>query len=256
MTTPTLLTDFISYGLAANMPVTPNVPAGCSAFYYQTDTLTLKCWTGAAWVTVGGAASGPTIVQTATPVCGAAVQSVTFGMAPTNGNLLIALAASNSGRAANTGWTKADIQDSGGTDFGLLYWKIAGAGESTTQTPFASADIGAIVCYEINGGAPIAVSKGAPGSPLFKDASGTSASGTLNLLTTGGLVVGFFENTSNATDLPTAPSGVTLDSSHAVGSGRTMQGFTANSGLTGTTLAISATYAGSDSYKLNAWQIH
>lgn len=50
----TLITDYMGYGVAASRPASPNVPSGCLAFYYATDTLVESAWNGAAWVTLNG----------------------------------------------------------------------------------------------------------------------------------------------------------------------------------------------------------
>ena len=91
----------------------------------------------------------PAVVQTAKSNASA---SVTFGSAPTNGNLMIAMWVSPTGSAANTGWTVVGT-DTSGTDFSVIAWKKAGAGESTTQTPISGGNPTncGLVVWELNG---------------------------------------------------------------------------------------------------------
>lgn len=55
--TSTVMTDWLGRGTHAARPVTPPIPAGGTAFYYETDTLATFGWTGAAWAPTQG--SGP-----------------------------------------------------------------------------------------------------------------------------------------------------------------------------------------------------
>jgi hypothetical protein len=59
MTASTLITDYIGRGLAASRPATPNVPSGCTALYFSTDTLAFEYWDGSAWQPIGGGGSSP-----------------------------------------------------------------------------------------------------------------------------------------------------------------------------------------------------
>lgn len=62
--------------------------------------------------------------------------SVTMSAAPTNGNLLVAFATSAiGGETIGTGWTNIIIQGEGTLD-GCWAYKVAGASEPTTQTPY------------------------------------------------------------------------------------------------------------------------
>lgn len=106
------------------------------------------------WVVAnpGGYSSGtpPTIVQVSGDTTGGA--SITLGATPTNGNLLVAMCFNPSVASAGTGWT-LQVNQGTGTDFGLILTKVAGAGESTTQSPLNSSPggTGAIVVWEITG---------------------------------------------------------------------------------------------------------
>lgn len=97
----------------------------------------------------GSAGTPPTIVQSGVTNTASAGCSVTLGAAPTNGNLLVAFT-SASGAAPGTGWTSV-ASNSGGTAFGLIATKVAGAGESTTQTPCTSTGAAGVVMWELNG---------------------------------------------------------------------------------------------------------
>lgn len=93
----------------------------------------------------------PVIVQYAAAV-GNGIESVTLGAAPTEGNLLIAVTI-NSNPGTGTGWTRIAVPSgySGGNTIGLLI-KLAGSGESATQTPniYSSTACGVAV-FEISG---------------------------------------------------------------------------------------------------------
>lgn len=98
--------------------------------------------------TGGIAGTPPSIVQFAHSNTS---NSVAFGVAPTNGNLLVAICV-DTGSGAGTGWTAEDT-DAGGAAFGLIATKVAGVGESTTQTPMAagSNNVMVICAWEITG---------------------------------------------------------------------------------------------------------
>ena len=63
MTAPTLITDYLSAGLAAARPAAPTPPTGGTLLYLATDTGVLSAWDGAAWVegtyADGGATASP-----------------------------------------------------------------------------------------------------------------------------------------------------------------------------------------------------
>ena len=50
MPVSTSILTFISAGTHASRPFSPSVPSGCSALYYETDTLHWFAWNGSAWV--------------------------------------------------------------------------------------------------------------------------------------------------------------------------------------------------------------
>lgn len=152
MSNSTLITDYLGRGTHSARPATPPIPAGGTALYYETDTTTLFYWNGAAWVSAGGGLSAgtpPTIVQSG--ISTAASASITLGGAPANGNLLVAVTANPTTSTAGAGWTIQET-DQGGTDFVNIVTKVAGAGESATQSPIGSAPTNALICmWELNG---------------------------------------------------------------------------------------------------------
>ncbi|MBB2200707.1 hypothetical protein [Gluconacetobacter tumulisoli] len=56
----TLITDYFGYGVLANRPVAPGLPAGCLGFYYATDVGQVYAWDGAwqAWAPPGQSFAG------------------------------------------------------------------------------------------------------------------------------------------------------------------------------------------------------
>ncbi len=148
----TLITQYLGEGTAASRPATPSVAAGCIAFYYATDTSTLSVWNGSSWVAAGGgynAGTPPTVVQSGHDVAGN--KQITLGSAPINGNLLIAMTVNTPATTPGSGWTLL-ASNTSGTDDGYIYYKVAGAGESTTQAPLAANEApGCMVIWEING---------------------------------------------------------------------------------------------------------
>lgn len=76
-----------------------------------------------------------------------ATVSVTLGAAPAEGNLLVAMVSFPSGAetlAATGTWTELTRVDP--ADKSALYWKVAGAGESATQSPALASDAKTWVC--------------------------------------------------------------------------------------------------------------
>jgi hypothetical protein len=62
MSSSTLITDYLGSGTHASRPAAPPIPAGGTAFYYETDTTNTFVWIGASWVQInGGGASEPSI---------------------------------------------------------------------------------------------------------------------------------------------------------------------------------------------------
>lgn len=80
-TASSFLGQYLQFGLAAAMPVTPNV-LGCIAFYYATDTNVLSVWDNAAWVTVPTGASTSALTLITEVVTASSASSVTFSAIP------------------------------------------------------------------------------------------------------------------------------------------------------------------------------
>lgn len=148
---PRLLT-YLGSGALAGRPAAPSIASGMIGWWYSTDTHVVSFWdgTGAAWHDTGYTAGTlPTVVQTAFSVGGG--NSAVFGVAPTNGNLLVAMLFNPTNNTAGAGWARVGT-NSTGTDFGSVMTKTAGAGESTTQTPGSGIGAaGGIVIWEIAG---------------------------------------------------------------------------------------------------------
>lgn len=237
MASSTLITDYLAEGTHAARPVTPNVPTGGTALYYETDTTNTFAWSGAAWVQINGGGGGatPAIVQNGAISGSSGIQSVTLGAAPTLGNMLIAFVDNASSQTAGTGWTILGVPNGVGLDFAFIAWKVAGAGESATQTPVNTAAAGAIVIYELTNAGPTI--------PIVSSLSGASNSYAVRSAHSGGLLLGAIAN-EQTIDLPTAITGAALDSSSGVGT-RSIRGFhlTPSSGLN----TIAYTYAVSHS---------
>lgn len=153
--TSTILPTYLGQGLAAARPVTPLIASGTMAFYYATDTAVLSAYANGAWQNAGGYNPGtpPVVVQSASSVAGTA--GLVMGAAPTNGNLLVAIAINPAVDTAGAGWTKGPGEGTTGTDFAAVFTKTAGAGESTTQSPLNSSPggTGALVIWELSGAA-------------------------------------------------------------------------------------------------------
>ena len=151
----TLITAYLGEDLAANRPVTPLIATGTIGLFYAKDTAMLSAYLNGVWYTISAAIAGtlPVIVQSKASVAG--TQSVVMDGAPTSGNLLIAMCFNPSVDTAGSGWTKGPGEVTTGTDFGVLFTKTAGGGESTTQSPLNSSPggTGAIVIWELSGAA-------------------------------------------------------------------------------------------------------
>lgn len=215
MTTSSDITDYLGVGAHSARPGAPNVPAGGTAVYYETDTANTFAWDGSAWQQIngggGGGGSTPVLVQH-----GAAMNSdsVTLGSAPTSGNLLFAMCSANSPPGAGSGW-EIVFTDGGGNN--QMYAKVAGASESATQTPCGSTPAGALSIFEINGGTP--------GPICSVRGGGGSTAVPIYVHKTTDLIVGAFLN-AGSTDILTSVTGATVgDTVIDVGSGRSANNF-------------------------------
>lgn len=123
----------------------------------------------------GGPGDPPTIVQVghATNV-GTTDTSVTMPLAPTAGNLLVAMTFNPNNIGAGTGWTLV-LTDVTGTDDAALLIKTVGVGESAVQSPLippGGANPMATVIWELNG---------VSATPFLFAASQPEQNGTVNV---------------------------------------------------------------------------
>lgn len=102
------------------------------------------------------------VVQNADVVGSTITFAVTFGAAPTSGNLLVAMlfyqgAAPSTDHPAASGWTQQSSFNAHtaftADESVIVYSKVAGAGESTTQTPATNTGTGYMIAYEVSGAA-------------------------------------------------------------------------------------------------------
>jgi hypothetical protein len=145
--------DFFGQGTHAARPTVAslNLPANCTAIYVETDTGGVFAVVSGGWVQINPiAGTPPTIVQSGIDNNGTA--SITLGSPPVNGNMLVAMTFNPSTPSPGTGWTAKD-GNSTGTDYGQIFTKTAGAGESATQSPLGSSPggTGLICMWELHG---------------------------------------------------------------------------------------------------------
>lgn len=102
------------------------------------------------------------VVQNADVVGSTITFAVTMGAAPTNGNLLVAMlfyqgAAPATDHPAASGWTQQSTFNAHtaftADESVIVYSKVAGAGESTTQTPATNTGTGYMIVWEVSGAA-------------------------------------------------------------------------------------------------------
>lgn len=241
MVASTVITDYFGEGLHSARPATPNVPTGCTAIYYETDTTNTFAWSGSAWVQINGTGGGSTatVVQVAANGSGLTSVGATFATAPTAGNLLIAFVFNGGAASVNgTGWT-AIKAGGGAVDDETIGFKIAGASEPTTQLPSTDASNGCVVIFEINGGIF--------GTPSLGAGSSTAQSITFPVWKAPTLYVGVIDH---------AATGVTLSSTtnmatHTFVNGtlRNFTYFTSSQSTPGLTAgSVTATIASSTSF--------
>lgn len=248
MVASTQISDYIAAGTLASRPTTPNVASGVSSLYYATDTGDTYMWDGSAWhkIDVSGSIN---IVQTAV-ACGGAINGATFGAAPTQGNLLLAILG-GAAPSANTGWTGL-WTDGGGTTFTECFWKIAGASEPTLQRPFSNATLGGgLVIWELTGLTP-------GDGKSFQDTTSTTHTVTPMAFKTTNLIVGLLYNEAGSSSAyPTGftPAGVTIDGqANDVTNNRAVTGFHLASPTVGSN-SIVGTLAASTNCRMAALSI-
>jgi hypothetical protein len=188
--------------------------------------------------TTPSSGSVPVIVQDATTYTASHATGITLGAAPTAGNLLVALVSDIPGAPSPaTGWVQITAGGAAQDGWGIL-WKVAGAGESATQTPCSDTHSGTISMYEISNAATGAteIVPGYAGTVVTENG--------FNQKPTSALIIGVFVNRSGTV----APSsitgtGVVADAVHSdAGGGRTSANFHVANPVQGTT-AVTANYA-------------
>jgi hypothetical protein len=109
------------------------------------------------------------VVQFGDVSVNASTPSITMGSAPVNGNLLVAIGFCNSAMSWGSGWSGVYSNTSGAWNAYIAY-KIAGAGESTAQTPVTGGSgYTSIAIWEVHGqnASPLAgYSGGTPSSTV------------------------------------------------------------------------------------------
>lgn len=161
---------------------------------------------GALWIpNAGGGGVNPAIVQEITDTGN--IQGVTLPAPPTNGNLLIAIAACFNGNPS-ANWFRYAVDNGGALYTTFVYWHLVGPGEPAIQNPLANIGTAGISMYEISNGAP----------SFWNFADNGAAAGTVNIdafLSTG-LIIGCAIN-EQTNDLPTSIVGATADSTASAG---------------------------------------
>lgn len=234
-----VITDYVARGLDAAKPVSPNIGAGETGFYWATDTLKLYGWTGAAWTQVNTGTGGTSIVQVKSVAAASHATGLTLGAAPTLGNLLVAIATDQaSSPSIGAGWQMLQQASAANDGYGVAI-KLAGAAESATQTPFSDAHQGTQTIFEVNNGAGglITADLAFNNTAVAEVVKSTKATGG------GGLVLGVFVNRSVTGPTSITGSGVTADAAgNTTGVGRAVATFHI-SGPTNGNNTVTANYA-------------
>lgn len=227
--TASKITDYQTWGLAAARPATPAGDSAATSFYYATDTGALSVYASGAWHTVSG---GPAFVQAKAAVN---TNSVVMAAAPTQFNLLVAITSDlGSSETAGSGWTKINFT-AGAQDGSGFFWKVAGASESTTQTPLTALSTGSVTVFEFSNATPAALWIN------NVDLSGTAIAASITIARkVAPLVVGVATNRS--TTGPTSITGATLIGSPVTGGSRAAQPFQITSPVQGSN-TVTANYA-------------
>lgn len=238
-----VITDYCARGLDAAKPGSPNIGAGETGFYWATDTLKLYGWTGAAWTQVNTGTGGASIIQVKSAALANHTTGVTLGSAPINGNFLVALVSDQAtSPSPGAGWLSLGTASAAQDGYGVFI-KLAGAGESATQTPCSDTHQGTITIFELNNAAG-----GILTAVTGYSASNSSAQSPVNTKATGGggIIVGVFVNRS--INLPTGitGTGVTADTAgNTTGVGRAVAPFHV-AGPTNGVNTVTVTYAAAE----------
>lgn len=221
--------------LAADTDVNISSPANGQALLYNSGT---GKWTNSSVLATPSSATAPTIVQSSTNASNTAM-SFTMGSTPTNGNLLVAiLMVYPTSYTIGTGWTVVGSGTATTGDGYVIATKVAGASESTTQTPLAVAGAGAI--YEISGFKSSGPFNSFVGN--INNAAATTLAQSIWVPQDHSVVVGIFASAGGSSSAPTlSGSGYTSDST------ATATGSTAGGPRTVASFHDSVTIAGSTS---------
>lgn len=238
MATARKITDFMSSGTLAARPATPpGLGTGEIAIYYTTDTLHMFAYVGGAWVQIDSAGSAPTIVQVKSVCQASHATGITMGSAPVNGNLLVAFGSDQtSSPSIGTGWEMLQQASAANDGYGVAI-KLAGAGESATQTPFSDSHQGTITLYEVNNaaGGLVSVDLAFSNTAVVETAKSTKASS--------GLVLGVFVNRTTTGPTSITGTGVSADAAgNATGVGRACAPFHISAPANGSN-TVTANYA-------------
>jgi hypothetical protein len=187
-----------------------------------------------------GGAAAVSVVQSAVNA-GAAIDSVNFGQAPKQGNLLVAFVGGGV-PGAGAGWTQETRTDGGGSTYTFIYYKIAGAGESVTQQPVNATGNFAMAVFEI--------ADGNPGNYYFNDPGGTNT-GTIDItvFAASNIIIGAAMSDGSA-NLPTGIVGATGGATAASGT-RSVQAFQeANPAVALGGQAVTVTWGANSTYRI------
>lgn len=238
MTNARSILSFLKTDTHANRPATPTLGAGEMMLYYETDTSHLFAYIqGTGWVQIDSSAgAGASIVQNKSVAVASHATGITLTSGPVQGNLLVAFISDQTGQpTVNTGWEMLQQAAAINDGYGVAI-KIAGASESTTQTPASDAHAGTYTVYELSnaaGGLVSAVTQFS-GSTVAETANHTKSTGN-------GLVIGCFVNRTTSGPTSITGTGVIADNT-ASGQGRFAAAFHVGSPSNGAN-TITANYA-------------
>lgn len=193
--------------------------------------------------TTQGTGATPTIVQFA--MKSATLGAVVMGTAPTNGNLLIAFCAHvATSITPGTGWISL-FQTSASNDGPAYFYKVAGVGESTSQSPTTATSTGGIVIYEL----------AAACSSLITSALDQTGIALVQPITSqkalGSIIIGAVVNRS--TTVLSSVIGATLDGT-LTGTGRSVGAFHVSTPIVGVN-NVTPTFATTQGYVFMALSI-
>jgi hypothetical protein len=198
-------------------------------------------FSGGVWTPANNPAGAVPVIVQSGGVAGAGALSVTFGVAPTKGNLLVAIL-TRFATAAVPGpdWQRAANTPGSVSDGFAVYLKIAQAGESVTQSPIGAATpLGVMAIWELSGAKSVDVIAGQ------HDISATPT--IVNAITTTGtneLVLSLFSTGGNNINLPTGEGGGFILDASPVGGAATRAGVMGHQTVAAaSTVSPSATWA-------------